>query len=91
MRKNRSSLEHRNVEIIKDFTPHAEGSVLYSSGNTKVLCNISIEEGVPRFMKDEQSGWLTAEYSYSHVQPIRAANAKQQEAAKVVAPWKFRD
>ncbi len=79
MRKNRSSLEHRNVEIIKDFTPHAEGSVLYSSGNTKVLCNISIEEGVPRFMKDEQSGWLTAEYS---LLPRSTHTRCQREAAR---------
>jgi ribonuclease PH len=63
MRLTRANTEPRPIKIIKDFSPHPEGSVLYCSGNTKVLCNISIEEGVPRFLKDERSGWLTAEYS----------------------------
>ena len=63
MRVDRAYNEPRPIKIIKNFTPHAEGSVLYCSGNTQVLCNISIEEGVPRFIKDEKTGWLTAEYS----------------------------
>ena len=63
MRVTRKHDEPRQIKIIQNFTPHAEGSVLYCSGNTQVLCNISIEEGVPRFLKDENTGWLTAEYS----------------------------
>lgn len=53
----------RPVTITRNFTCHAEGSVLIEFGNTKVLCNASVEEGVPRFMKGKGSGWITAEYS----------------------------
>lgn len=63
MRKDRANSQLRSIKIEPDFTPHAEGSVLYSSGKTQVLCNVSIEEGVPKFLKDSNAGWLTAEYS----------------------------
>ncbi|MCC2616956.1 ribonuclease PH [Aestuariibacter halophilus] len=53
----------RPVTITRNFTCHAEGSVLIEFGNTKVLCNASVEEGVPRFMKGQGKGWITAEYS----------------------------
>ncbi|MDA9832698.1 ribonuclease PH [Gammaproteobacteria bacterium] len=79
MRTTRANSEPRQIKIIKNFTPHAEGSVLYCSGNTQVLCNISIEEGVPRFLKDEQTGWLTAEYS---LLPRSTHTRCQREAAR---------
>ena len=79
MRTTRKNDELRTIEIITNYTPHAEGSVLYCSGNTKVLCNISIEEGVPRFLKDENSGWLTAEYS---LLPRSTHTRCQREAAR---------
>ena len=53
----------RKVEIIKDFVIHPEGSVLITVGNTKVICNASVEERVPPFMRGEGKGWITAEYS----------------------------
>ncbi|GAB5382141.1 MAG: ribonuclease PH [Aliiglaciecola sp.] len=53
----------RPVTITRQFTCHAEGSVLVEFGNTKVICNASVEEGVPRFMKGQGKGWITAEYS----------------------------
>lgn len=53
----------RNVEIIKDYIIHPEGSVLISMGNTKVICNASVEEKVPPFKIDSGEGWVTAEYS----------------------------
>src|SRR5690606_37701062 len=56
----------RPVEIIRGYTAHAPGSVLISSGQTKVLVTASIEERVPRHIKDEKEdghGWITAEYS----------------------------
>lgn len=53
----------RPVTITRQFTCHAEGSVLVEFGNTKVLCNATVEEGVPRFMKGQGKGWITAEYS----------------------------
>lgn len=52
----------RTVKITRDFTLHAEGSVLIECGNTKVLCNASIENNVPRWMKGKNQGWVTAEY-----------------------------
>ena len=59
----RTSGQIRPITITRNFTCHAEGSVLIEVGNTKVLCNATVEEGVPRFMKGEGKGWVTAEYS----------------------------
>lgn len=59
----RTANQIRPVTITRNFTCHAEGSVLIEFGNTKVLCNASVEEGVPRFMKGQGKGWITAEYS----------------------------
>ena len=55
--------EMRAVKIQRSHTMHAEGSVLISFGNTKVLCNASLTPGVPRFKKDSGEGWVTAEYA----------------------------
>ena len=52
----------RPVEFTRQFTKHAEGSVLVSFGETRVLCTASVEPGVPRFLKGQGKGWLTAEY-----------------------------
>lgn len=54
--------ELRPIKFTRHFTEYAEGSVLTEFGNTKVLCTASVEEGVPRFLKDSNQGWLTAEY-----------------------------
>ena len=59
----RTSNQIRPVTITRQYTCHAEGSVLIEFGNTKVLCNATVEEGVPRFMKGQGKGWITAEYS----------------------------
>jgi ribonuclease PH len=53
----------RPTRISRHFTSHAEGSVLIEFGNTKVICTASVEDGVPRFLKGQGQGWLTAEYS----------------------------
>jgi ribonuclease PH len=58
----RNNNEVRKINITKQFTKHAEGSVLIEFGETKVLCNASVIKGVPRFLKDENQGWITAEY-----------------------------
>lgn len=64
MRKDgRGDRDLRKVQIERQYTMHAEGSVLVSFGNTKVLCNASFTPGVPRFKKDTGEGWVTAEYS----------------------------
>ncbi len=52
----------REIKITRNYTKHAEGSVLIEFGDTKVLCNASIEERVPRFLKGQGKGWITAEY-----------------------------
>ena len=52
----------RPVKIERDFTKHAEGSVLVSFGDTRVICTASVEPGVPRFLRGKNQGWLTAEY-----------------------------
>ncbi|MCB1802981.1 MAG: ribonuclease PH, partial [Gammaproteobacteria bacterium] len=52
----------RAISFTPNFTMHAEGSVLVAFGNTKVLCTASVEERQPRWLKDEQQGWITAEY-----------------------------
>ena len=59
----RTANQIRPVTITRNFTCHAEGSVLVEFGNTKVICNATVEEGVPRFMKGKGDGWITAEYS----------------------------
>ena len=53
----------RKIEIIRDFTKHAAGSVLIKWGDTWVLCTASVEEKVPPFLRDTGRGWVTAEYS----------------------------
>ncbi len=53
----------RTIELIPSFTKWAEGSVLCSFGDTRVLCNATVEERVPPWMKDQGRGWITAEYS----------------------------
>lgn len=53
----------RNIEIIKDYTKYAEGSVLFSLGDTKVICNATVEERIPPFKRGTGEGWITAEYS----------------------------
>src|SRR5699024_9112757 len=60
---NRTGNELRNITITKDFVMHAEGSVLIEVGNTKVICNASIEDKVPPFMRGQGKGWITAEYA----------------------------
>lgn len=53
----------REVRITRNFTKHAEGSVLVEFGDTRVICTASVEESVPPFLRGKGSGWVTAEYS----------------------------
>lgn len=52
----------RAIKITRNYTKHAEGSVLIECGDTKVICTASIEDRVPGFLKGKGQGWLTAEY-----------------------------
>ncbi len=59
---DRSPDELRPTTITPDFTMHAEGSVLIEVGNTRVICNASVEDKVPPFLRNTGKGWVTAEY-----------------------------
>ncbi len=63
MKKNCSNSSLRKIEIIKNYTKHAAGSVLIKWGDTWVLCTASVEEKVPPFLRDTGKGWVTAEYA----------------------------
>ncbi|ATJ84713.1 ribonuclease PH [Halomonas beimenensis] len=52
----------REIRLTRDYTRHAEGSVLVEFGDTRVLCNASVEAGVPRWLRGKKQGWVTAEY-----------------------------
>ncbi|MEH6617504.1 MAG: ribonuclease PH [Porticoccus sp.] len=52
----------RKVKITRNYTKHAEGSVLVEFGDTKVICTASVENSVPRFLRGKGQGWVTAEY-----------------------------
>jgi len=58
----RQANELREVSITRNYTCHAEGSVLIACGNTKVLCTASVENRVPPFLRGSGEGWVTAEY-----------------------------
>ena len=75
----RAADQLRPISIERNFTCHAEGSVLVSFGNTRVICNASVGEGVPRFMKGEGRGWITAEYG---MLPRSTGSRMGREAAR---------
>lgn len=76
---NRQNNQLRNITFTRNFTKHAEGSVLVECGDTKVICSASIEERVPPFLKGKKQGWVTAEYGMLP----RATNSRNiREAAK---------
>jgi ribonuclease PH len=58
----RAADQMREIRLTRDYTRHAEGSVLVEFGDTKVLCNASVEAGVPRWLRGKNQGWITAEY-----------------------------
>jgi ribonuclease PH len=78
----RSVTALRTIKITRNFTKHAEGSVLIEFGDTKVLCTASLEESVPSFLRGRGTGWVTAEYAMlpraTHTRsPREAAKGKQ--------------
>ncbi|OOF70338.1 ribonuclease PH [Rodentibacter caecimuris] len=76
---NRENNQPRPMQITRNYTKHAEGSVLVEFGDTKVLCTASIDESVPRFLKGQNQGWVTAEYG---MLPRSTHSRMQREAAK---------
>jgi ribonuclease PH len=69
----------REVQLIRGFTKHAEGSVLVSFGSTRVLCTASVEEKVPGFLRGKGQGWVTAEYG---MLPRATHTRSDREAAR---------
>lgn len=76
---NRENNQLRPITFVRNFTKHAEGAVLVSYGDTKVLCTASIETQVPRWLKGTGKGWITAEYG---MLPRATHERTQREAAK---------
>lgn len=76
---NRADHELRDIRITRQYTKHAEGSVLVEFGDTKVICTATLTPGVPPFLKDSGKGWVTAEYG---MLPRSTHERMQREAAK---------
>ncbi|KLV05713.1 MULTISPECIES: ribonuclease PH [Photobacterium] len=74
----RNANQVRPITITRNFTAHAEGSVLVEFGNTKVICTASVEESVPRWLKGKGQGWVTAEYG---MLPRATHSRNRREAA----------
>jgi len=77
--QNRAADALRPVRLTRDFTVHAEGSVLVEFGATRVLCTASVEERVPPFRKGSGEGWVTAEYG---MLPRATHTRSDREAAR---------
>ena len=77
----RKNNEVRPLEIVTDFSIHAEGSVLVSSGNTKIICTASVEKKVPDWLlgtnKKVIHGWVTSEY---RMLPRATGNRRKRES-----------
>ncbi|QCF24806.1 ribonuclease PH [Hydrocarboniclastica marina] len=69
----------RAITLTRQYTKHAEGSVLVEFGDTKVICTASVENGVPRFLKGQGKGWITAEYG---MLPRSTGSRMGREAAR---------
>jgi ribonuclease PH len=75
----RQANELREIKITRNYTKHAEGSVLVEFGDTKVLCTASVEERIPHFLRGKGEGWVTAEYG---MLPRSTGSRMQREAAR---------
>jgi ribonuclease PH len=69
----------RDIRITRNYTKHAEGSVLIEFGETRVVCNVSVDEKVPNFLKGKGQGWVTAEYG---MLPRSTGSRMAREAAQ---------
>ncbi len=93
---NRAFNELHPITFTPNFTMHAEGSVLVSTGNTRVLCTASIEESVPRWKEAAGGGWLTAEYGMlprstnTRIDRKRAMNSGRTKEIQRLIGWSLR-
>jgi ribonuclease PH len=76
---NRAPDEMRHVRITRNYTKHAEGSVLVEFGDTRVLCNATVEDRIPGFLRGKGEGWVTAEYG---MLPRSTSSRMGREAAR---------
>ena len=79
MRKNRNINQLRDIEIVPNFSPYPEGSCLIKCGNTHVVCSASLDQNIPRWLKNSGSGWVTAEYGMI---PRSTSERMSREAAR---------
>ena len=86
---NRNTDQLRTIHIETDVSKHAEGSALISFGDTKVLCTATVERGVPRWKRGDNSGWLTAEYAMlpraTNTRSKRGENGRSTEIQRLIA------
>ena len=89
--EGRLSSELRKVKVTKNYTKHAEGSCLIEFGDTRVICTASVEEGVPPFLRNASTGWVTAEYGMlprstnTRIRRDKAANSgRTQEIQRLI-------
>ncbi|MCM0083887.1 ribonuclease PH [Geomonas sp. Red32] len=78
-RDGRAADALRDIKITRNYLKHAEGSVLIEFGDTKVICNATVEQKVPPFLKGKGTGWVTAEYC---MLPRATHTRNQRESAK---------
>ncbi len=85
---SRSHESLRNVTISVDVNKHAEGSAIVEFGDTKVLCTATVEKGVPRWKRGDNSGWLTAEYAMlprsTNTRSKRGQNGRATEIQRLI-------
>ena len=79
MRNNRNINQLRDIEIIPNFSCNPEGSCLIKCGDTHVICSASLDRNLPRWLKNSESGWVTAEYG---MLPRSTSERMSREAAK---------
>jgi len=75
----RAANQQREVKITRQYTKHAEGSVLIETGDTKVICTASVDNRVPGFLRGQNQGWVTAEYG---MLPRSTGGRMAREAAR---------
>ena len=85
----RQADELRQVSITRNYTCHAEGSVLIACGNTKVLCTASVESRVPPFCGAAVKAGLRLNTACCRDRPVRGCDVKPHRASRVGEPWKF--
>jgi ribonuclease PH len=84
---NRNYNELRPLKVVYDIYSNAAGSILFEMGNTKVLCSVTIQSGVPHFLRGKGAGWLTAEYSMlpasTPIRTIREATSNKRSGRTI--------